>query len=97
MPDDVAGPFAPDARSSIALIERVVVIEQQQKRQLDDLASIRKTLQDINAELQKLVIQEYQRTGAKWAVTLMGSLLAGAVTIGGALMSGVLWLSGYLR
>ena len=94
MPDD--GLILPDPRSSVALIERVVVIEQQQKQLASDTSAIRSTLYDIKNELQKLVIQEYQRKGAKGAVSLIGTLMLGAVTVGGALMSALLWVTGHL-
>lgn len=84
--------LSPDPRSSIALIERVVVIEQQQKQLQVDAGIIRTTLHSINQELQKLVLQESQRKGERGAVYLMGSLLVGAVTIGGVIASSVIWL-----
>ena len=83
---------APDPRSSIALIERVVVIEQQQRQLTADAGVIRSTLHEIRGELQKLVLQEHQRKGERGAVFLMGSLLMGAVTIGGVAASAVIWL-----
>ena len=82
----------PDPRSSIALIERVVVIEQGQKQLAADAGIIRTTLHEIRGELQKLVIQEHQRKGERGAVFLMGSLLMGAVTIGGVVASAIIWL-----
>lgn len=85
-----------DTRSGIALIERVVVIEQRQLQLATDAASMRSTLHDINDNLQKLVIQEYQRKGEKGAITMLGSLLVGTATISGAITSFILWLTGLL-
>lgn len=82
----------PDTRSGVALIERVVIIEQQQKQLGLDTAAIRSTLHDIRNELQKLAYQEFQRTGQTSAVKLMGSLLLGAVVIGSAIASLFSWL-----
>lgn len=90
-------PPIPDPRSSIALIERVVVIEQQQKQLASDTAAIRKSLHDINTELQKLVYQDYTHRGQKGAVMLMGTLLLGAVTIGGALVAVLQWIVGHWK
>ena len=95
MTDDV--PYAPDPRSGIALIERVVIIEQQQKSLTSDTTAIRKSLHDINGELQKLVMQNYVTKGQKGAVALMGTLLIGAVAIGGAIVAVLQWVVGHWR
>jgi hypothetical protein len=81
-----------DQRSSIALLERVVVIEQKQRQLSDDTGIIRSTLHEIRGELQKLVLQEHMRKGERGAVFLMGSLLVGAVTIGGVIASAAIWI-----
>ena len=78
------------------MIERVVVIEQQQKALANDTGAMRVMLHEIRNEMQKLVLQEFQRKGERGAVTLMGTLLVGAVTIGGAITSVILWITGHL-
>lgn len=86
-----------DARSSVALIERVVVIEQQQKQLTSDTAVIRSTLHDIRNELQKLVLEKYMNKGQGRAVAMMGTLLIGAVTIGGAIAAVLQWVIGHWK
>lgn len=86
-----------DPRSNVALIERVVIIEQQQKQLAADTAVIRTTLHDINNELQKLVYRDWQQKGQKGAVAMMGTLLIGAVTIGGALVAAMQWVIGHWK